>query len=76
MDIPHALVASYTHTHTIEPYDPEAQVTYSDDLNVDAMDKIINAQLQIAHNGTMKLSIVKYRKRYFFGNPIGIFNSN
>ena len=60
----------------VNPYELEAQITKYDDFTVDAMDKLLNDQVQIAHNFTTQHAIVKSRKRDAFGNPLGKFHSN
>ena len=54
----------------VNPYELEAQITKYDDFTVDAMDKLLNDQVQIAHNFTTQHAIVKSRKRDAYGKPI------
>ena len=61
---------------TCEPYNLEDQIVEYDDCTVDAMDKFINAQIQMAHNNFNQCEILKSRKRDVLCNTVGRYYSN
>ena len=57
-------------------YEPKVQMSESDYITVDAMDKFPNYQVQIYHNDNMQLAMVNSRKINIFGNHVGNNSSN